>query len=196
MARTNLAVDEETADSLADEATKENKSLYALTNEALIAVLRICNFGGTPREVYPSWRWSRILKDTDAIPLHGDLMEKLMKKVYETDKDWLMKEWFDEGKRVGYYLHMYAQDFDQLIPRVDELQGFLPVKRVEIERKGDEGGKRILIRVIGAGFSRESTSCTEQFLLGILSAYPFKVSSSRVSEGMIEVNAEEERKAR
>jgi len=194
MARTNIAVDEETADQLADEATKENKSLYALTNETLTAVLRICKYGGSPKEVYPSWRWSRILKDTDAIPLPGGLMEKLMKKTFLTDKDWLLKEWFDEGKRVGSYLHMYAEDFEKLIPRVDELQGFLPVKRVEFERKEEQGKVKVLVRIIGAGFSRESTSCTEQFLLGILSEYPYKVTSNKVFEGMIEVTAEENTK--
>jgi hypothetical protein len=193
MARTNIAVDEVTADLLADEATRENKSIYALTNEALTGVLRICKYGGSPKEVYPSWRWSRILKDTDAIPLPGGLMEKVMRKVFITDKDWLLNEWFDEGKRVGSYLHMYAEDFQQLIPRVEELQGFLPVKRVEFERKNEQGKATLFVRVIGAGFSRESTSCTEQFLLGILSAYPYKVISSRVFEGMIEVKAEEER---
>jgi len=193
MARTNIAVDEETADLLADEATRENKSIYALTNEVLSAVLRICKYGGSPKEVYPSWRWSRILKDTDAIPLPGGLMEKLMKKTYVTDKDWLLKEWFDEGKRVGSYLHMYAEDFQQLIPRVDELQGFIPVKRVEFERKEQQGKVTVLVRVIGAGFSRESTSCTEQFLLGILSAYPYKITSNKVFEGMIEVTAMEEK---
>lgn len=196
MPRTNVAVDGETADLLADEATRENKSLYALTNEALSAVLRICNYGGTPREVYPSWRWSRILKDTDSIPLPGGMMEKLMQKVFETDKDWLMKEWFDEGKKVGSYLHMYAPDFQTLASRVDELQGFLPVKRVEIEREARDGRAEIKVRVIGAGFSQESTRCTEQFLLGILSAYPYRVTESSVSEGMIEVAAEEDRKAR
>lgn len=193
MGRTNIAVDEETADLLADEATKENKSLYALTNEALTAVLRICKYGGSPKEVYPSWRWSRILKDTDAIPLPGSMMEKLMRKTFVADKDWLLREWFDEGKRVGTYLHMYASDFPQLIPRVDELQGFLPVKRVEFERKEVDGKASFTVRVIGAGFSRESTSCTEQFLLGILSAYPYKIMSSKVFEGMIEVAAEEEK---
>lgn len=194
MARTNIAVDEKTADLLADEATRENKSFYALTNEALTAVLRICEYGGSPKEVYPSWRWSRILKDTDAIPLPGGFLEKLMKKVYQSDKDWLLKEWFDEGKRVGSYLHMYAEEFEKLIPRVDELQGFLPVKRVEIERKDEEGRVNILVRVIGAGFSLESTSCTEQFVVGILSAFPYKILSSRVFEGMIEVKAVEESK--
>jgi hypothetical protein len=195
MIRTNIAVDEKTANLLADEATKENKTLYALTNEALTAVLRICEYGGTPKEVYPSWRWARILKDTDAIPLPGGFMEKLMKRTYLTDKDWLLKEWFDEGKRVGSYLHMYAQDFQQLIPRVEELQGLLPVKRVEIERKDEEGRVSILVRVIGAGFSLESTRCTEQFVMGILSAFPYKVINNRVFEGMIEITAVEETKS-
>lgn len=194
MARTNVAVDEETADSLADEATRENKSLYALTNEALTAVLKICEYGGTPKEVYPSWRWARILKDTDAIPLPGGFMEKLMKKAYQLDKEWLLKEWFDEGKRVGSYLHMYAQEFQELIPSVDELQGLLPVKRVEIERKDVDGKTSVMVRVIGAGFSLESTSCTEQFVMGIISAFPFKILSSRVFEGMIEVAAIEEKR--
>jgi hypothetical protein len=195
MARTNIAVDEKTADLLADEATRENKSLYALTNEALEAVLRVCKYGGSPREVYPSWRWSRILKDTDAIPLPGDLMEKLMKKTFQSDKDWLLKAWFDEGRRVGSYLHMYAEDFQQLISRVDELHGLLPVKRVEFERKEDDRGASVTIRIVGAGFSVESTSCTEQFLLGLLSAYPYRIVNSRISEGMIEVKAEEEKRA-
>lgn len=193
MARTNIAVDEETAESLADEATRENKSLYALTNEALASVLRICQYGGTPREVYPSWRFSRILKDTDAIPLPGDLMEKLIKKVYAVDKDWLLGEWYEEGKRIGSYLHMYAEEFKELVSRVDELQDFLPVKRVEFESKEDKGKANIVVRVIGAGLSHESTSCTEQFVRGIISAYPYKIVSSRVSEGMIEVRTEEQK---
>ncbi len=155
--------------------------------------MRVCKYGGTPREVYPSWRFSRILKDTDAIPLPGDLMEEVMKKMYVSEKDWLLKKWYDEGKRIGSYLHMYAEDFKELVSRVEELQGFLPVKRVEFERREEDGKIKIAVHVIGAGLSRETTSCSEQFLLGILSAYPYKIISSRVSEGMIEVRAEEEK---
>ncbi len=191
MPRTNIAVDDEVADSLSDEATRENKSLYALTNEALAAVLSVCKYGGTPREVYPSWRFSRILKDTDAIPLPGDLMERLIKKVYGVEKDWLLNEWYEEGKRIGSYLRMYAEDFKELVSRVDELQGFLPVKRVEFERKEEPGRVNIVVRVIGAGLSHESTSCSEHFLRGILSAYPYKIVNSRISEGLVEVRAEE-----
>ena len=194
MARTNIAVDEQIADGLADEAGKENKSLYAMANESLSAVLKICRYNGTPRDLYPSWRWGRILKDTDAIPLPGGLMEKLMRKVYASEREWLLDEWQTEGRRVGDYLHMYAEKFDDLIPRVDELQGFLPVKRVEFEHKSDsQGMEMVTVRVIGAGFSQETTECTQHFLLGILSAYRYKILSSRISQGIIEIEAEETR---
>jgi hypothetical protein len=191
MPRTNIAVDEETAESLADEASRENKSLYAITNEALAAVLRVCKYGGTPKEVYPSWRFSRILKDADAIPLPGDLMEKLIKKMYSTEKAWLLNEWYEEGKRIGSYLRMYAEDFKDLVSNVDDLQAFLPVKRVEIQTKERENGSSVVVRVIGAGLSQESTNCAERFLFGLLSAYPLRITGSAVSEGMIEVRAEE-----
>ena len=194
MARTNIAVDEDTADLLADEATRENKSLYALTNEALTAVMKVCKDGGSPKEVYPSWRWSRILKDTDAIPIPGDFMENLMKKTFSADKDWLLKAWFDEGKRVGSYLHMYAEDFQLLVSRIDELEGFLPVKRVEFETKEVDGRIIVVVRVVGAGLSVESTTCSEQFLRGMISAYPYRVTESRVSEGLIELKVEEEKR--
>ena len=191
MPRTNIAIDEKIADSLADEATKENKSLYGLSNEALTAVLRICGYGGAPKEVYPSWRLCRMLQDTDAVPLPGELVEKLMSKMYSIDKDWLLKEWYDQGKHVGSYLHMYAPNFELLVSRVEELEGFLPVKRVEFERKDTPDKIEMGIKVIGAGYSLESTRCTEQFILGLLSDYPYKVLSSRVTEGLIEVKLEE-----
>ena len=134
------------------------------------------------------------MKDTDAIPLPGDFIERLVKKTFNSDKDWLLREWFNEGKRVGSYLKMYAEDFEQLIPQVEELQGFLPVKRVELAKKQEDGNMSIAIRVVGAGFSVESTLCTEQFLLGILSEYPYKLTDSRVSGGMIELKVEEDKK--
>ncbi len=193
MARTNIAVDEQVADSLSDEATAENKSLYALTNEALSAVLRVCKYGGSASEIYSSWRFARILKDLDAIPLPGDLMESFLKKMYTEDKDWLFHEWYQQGQRVGAYLHMFAEDFKTLVTRVEELKGLLPFKRVEFERTDESGAPKVVIRVLGAGLSAESTACTEQFLRGILSAYPYKILGTKISDGFIEIRATEER---
>ena len=62
--------------------------------------------------------------------------------------------------------------------------GLLPVKRLELERDGDD---EFIVRVVGAGLSEESTTCADQFFKGIISAYSLYVVSSKVSEGIIEL---------
>lgn len=194
--RTNISVDQEIAEALGEEASRENKTLYALVNEILSGFLKVAKDGGVPREIYPSWRFSRILKDTDAIPLPGSMMERITKRLIASDSEWLLKAWFEEGQTIGGYLKMYAEDFDKLVPKADELQGLLPVKRIEFEKLEGDGKTQRLIRVIGAGQSPESTSCTEQFLHGILSAYAFRIVSSKRSEGLIETRVAEMKDAK
>ena len=184
MARTNISIDEEVAASLSDEATRENKTMYALSNESLKVMLNICRSGGRPEDVYTSWMFTRILKDLDTVPTPGDLVEKLLRKLYEVDKGWLLRTWFEEGQRIGAYLRLSSpkmQDLSDEARGVSKL-GLLPVKRLEIE---DEGESEFTVRVVGAGLSEESTSCADQLFKGIVSAYSLRVVSSKMSEGII-----------
>ncbi|MGH9918885.1 MAG: hypothetical protein ACRD6W_08470 [Nitrososphaerales archaeon] len=184
MARTNISIDEEVAASLSDEATRENKTMYALSNESLKVMLDICRSGGRPEEVYTSWMFTRILKDLDTVPTPGDLVEKLLRKLYEVDKVWLLRTWFEEGQRIGAYLRLSSpmmQDLSDEAKGVSKL-GLLPVKRLEIV---DEGESEFTVRVVGAGLSEESTSCADQLFKGIVSAYSLRVVSSKMSEGII-----------
>jgi hypothetical protein len=189
LSRTNISIDSSTADALSEEASKENKTMFGFANESLSAVLKICEEGGNPREVYPSWRFARMSKDVESIPLPGDLVEKILKKLYAVDKEWLHKVWFEEGARLGSYLSMYAPKLEELSAEVGELQGFLPVRRIEL-RKTHE--RNVTIRAIGAGLSLESTSCAEQLIRGVISGYKLRVVSSHISEGMIDIVAVEE----
>ena len=186
MARTNISIDQEIAASLSDEATKENKTMYALSNESLKAVLSVCRNGGRPEDVYTSWMFTRILKDLDTVPTPGDLVEKLLVKLYEVDQPWLLRTWFEEGQRIGTYLKLSSPQMQDLSAEARDLSklGLLPVKRLEIENAGED---ELTLRVVGAGLSEESTSCADQFFKGIVSAYSLHVVSSKMAEGIIEL---------
>jgi hypothetical protein len=186
MARTNISIDEEVAHSLSDEATRENKTMYAFSNESLRAILNICKNGGRPEDVYTSWMFTRILKDLDTVPTPGDLVEKLLGKLYEVDKEWLLRTWFEEGHRLGTYLRLSSPRMLDLSAEAKDLSklGLLPVKRLEMESDGED---EFTIRVVGAGLSEESTSCADQLFKGIVSAYSLHVVSSKMSEGIIEL---------
>jgi len=186
MGRTNISIDEEVAASVSDEATRENKTMYAFSNESLKAILNICKSGGRPEDVYTSWMFTRILKDLDTVPTPGDLVEKLLGKLYRVDKAWLLRTWFEEGQRIGAYLHLSSPRMQDLSAEAKEISklGLLPVKRLEME---NEGENEFTVRVVGAGLSEESTSCAEQLFKGIISAYTLHVVSSKMSEGIIEL---------
>lgn len=186
MARTNISIDQEVAASLSDEATKENKTMYALSNESLKAILSICRSGGRPEDVYTSWMFTRILKDLDTVPTPGDLVEKLLVKLYEVDKPWLLRTWYEEGLRIGAYLRLSSPRFLDLSAEAKDVSklGLLPVKRLEMENEGED---EFTVRVVGAGLSEESTSCADQLFKGIISAYSLHVVSSKMSEGIIEI---------
>jgi hypothetical protein len=197
VARTNIAVDLSVADELSIEANKANKTVYALSNESLLAVIEILKQGGNPKQLYQAWKFVSMMKEIDCVPLPGEMVEKLIKRLHGSDKEWLLKTWFEEGERLGEYLRMSALTPEELVTAVDEFQLLLPVHKVEF-RKVDDGGKlesdlagnsqsQFVIHAIGVGQSIESTSCAEQFLRGVLSSYSLKVMEMRVSQGMIEV---------
>ncbi len=193
MARTSIAVDKAIADSLAQEADKQNKTLYGLANESLGDVLKIWEEGGSSKEIFPSWDFGRILKDTDSLPVPGVLIEKMVKRMYSVDSKWLLKAMFDEGVKIGSYLKMRFPDFEDLIPRLFQLQEFLPVKRIEFEQVGTSTDKmKIAIRILGMGPSLEATECTNQFIKGLLSRYPYKITYTRITEGIIETTVTKE----
>ena len=187
--RTNISVDEVISKSLSNEATRENKSQYGLANEILESGLKMCAEGGNPKEIYSSWRFLRLSKEIDTVPLPGSLVEKMVKELYSSNRDWLLQSWFDEGKRVGAYLRMLSERIDQLSGVVGEFQNFLPVKRIEFGRIDEGGRSGIFVRAIGAGLSTESTTCAERFISGIVSSYSLRVTGSSISEGIIEVRA-------
>jgi hypothetical protein len=185
-------VADEVAEKLSAEAMRRNKTLYAFANESLEAVISVCRLSGEPFEVLSSWKMSRMLKDVDAVPLPGDLVEKLIKKLFAADRDWLLGIWAQEGGRIGNYLQMSYPEISQLSQAAVEFQGLLPLKRVEVRSVPAGERPRMNLRAIGVGQSEESTACAEQFIRGIVESYGWSVKGTRSSEGILELEISKE----
>ena len=188
-------MEDSVADELSLEAGKENKTQYALANEALLAVLEVAKHGGSPRQIYPSWKFVSMMKDVGCLVLPEDLVEKLIGRMHDIDKDWLLKAWYDEGSRLGNFLKMSATNPEDLGKVIEEFQLLLPAQKIEFKKLREEedssgyGGTKYEIRAMGAGGTFESSSCAEQFIRGLLSAYSLKITDSSVSRGIIDIKA-------
>ena len=194
MPRTNISIADDVADRLSEQALKRNKTLYAFANESLEAVISVCKLSGEPSDVLPAWKMGRMLKEVDAVPLPGDLLEKVIKKLYETEREWLLNIWFAEGQRIGRYLSMGYQELPNLAQAAVEFQGLLPLRRLEFRNIETADSKaQMAVRAIGAGISMEATTCAEHFIRGVVDAYGWTVKSGKTAEGIIELQAVKDR---
>ncbi len=195
MGRTNIAVDDAVSDQLSLEAGRENKTQYALANEALLAVLEVTRGGGSPKQIYPAWKFVSMMKDVGCLVLPEDLVEKLIARMYDIDKDWLLEAWYDEGSRLGNFLKMSAVNPEDLGRVIEEFQVLLPAQKIEFKKAATERdssryeGASYEIRALGAGSSLESTNCADQFIRGVFSAYGLKITDSKISRGIISIKA-------
>ena len=180
-----------TAQSLAAQASGRGKTLYSFINEILDVALRVFAQGGDAAEIFPAWKSSRISRDIDGAPfLPHSLVWKMVERLYRSDPDWLLQEWFEAGRRLGEVLLSFHPTLEDLQLGMSGIPSLITEQRVEIERKRvtKEGRPEIVLRVV-TDLTPELCYCGESLLLGLLSAYSFRSTESQVDEGIIEITA-------
>ena len=191
MTKQDVPVESETAQRLAAQASKKGKTLYSLTNEILEAALRVYGEGGNANEMFPAWKVSRMGKEISGTPfLPRRLIRKMVERLYPRDREWLLQEWVEAGKELGNHLRAYYPTLEDLQAGMPAVQPLIEERRFEIERQRgpDELHQEILMRV-DTDLAPELAACGERFLVGLLHAYSFRATKSRVTGGNIEVTA-------
>ncbi len=188
MGRTNIAVTEEVAATLAEQAKKENKSLYALANECLQASLKITKYGGRTSEIHPAWLFAHFLKDLGTPFVPGELIDKMVQKLQVTEPEWLLKAWHDAGSKMGLYFQLHYPLTEDLYLAIQDLQDVIPLRRFELKQTQEGGQTRFIVTLV-SGYSQEFIACLEQLIRGLIEAYPLMTVNSRIAEGIVELTA-------
>jgi len=185
MGRTNIAVDNKIARGIADQASKQGKTIYGLTNEMLDACLRIAQSGGDSKRVLNLWNLSTIMKDLDFIPVPGEFFEWIIQMIYNDNKEVLMNKAREYGEATGKSLSILCPDFIELIKQyTDVLERVLPIKRLEVTNS-NEG---YIMKIVGAGKSIETTDVVNKIIEGIMASYEkLKVCRCEMAKGILEI---------
>jgi hypothetical protein len=191
MARTNVYVDGSIFQQFKAEADRQNKSLYAFTNESLLAVSQVCSEGGSPSEIYSLWKCLSVLKQVDVMTLPSDFLDDLIEKIYNSDKAAALKMFGDLGASVVGLLKIAAQDLDGLASLAKDFMMILPIKQFNVVKEKEDGIVRkdgiVRIEVVGAGKKMASTECSFEFLKTILRGFGYSITKTDINTGTIRV---------
>ena len=140
MGRSNIAVSDEIAFELSKIAEREHKTSYALANESLGTVLKICDKGGNVDEIYGAWIMNRIGKDIRAFQFIGqNLMERLVKDFGRTEPEKFSRLWYDSGHNFAVYLHMCFPTIEDVMGLMDQLQEIIQHRKGRNHRNTEIG---------------------------------------------------------
>lgn len=186
LARSNLSVDSDVFEDFSRQTRRQNKTLFAFANETLSTVCKICDEGGNVSELYPIWHTISILKQIDVMTLPSDFLDSLIAKEYATDKEGLLKMFWELGANIVGVLKLAAENIESLEQVAKDLSLLLPIKKMKISNL--DGGE-IEIGIAGAGKRIESSECSSEFIKAILNGYGYTVVTEEVGVGTIRIRA-------
>ena len=186
MARTNLSIDRQVFEEFAGEADRRKMTLFAFANEALSAITKISQEGGTPDDFYKIWHVLSILKEVDVITLPSDFVDDMIQKLFKMDEPGTRARFRDLGASLVGLLKMAAEDVERLAPLAKDFGFIVPIKHFEIKVSGGQ----VQVDVVGAGKMIETTACSSEFLKAILAGYGYSVTKEELHPGTIHLLAQ------
>src|SRR2546430_11130505 len=131
MTKQDVYIESNRAQSLAARAGSRAKTLYSFTNEILDVALRVFGQGGNENEIFPAWKTSRLSKDIEGAPfLPRSLVWKMVERLYRSDPEWLLAEWFGAGRRLGERLRVLHPTLEYLQPGTSGNQALTPDRAI------------------------------------------------------------------
>ncbi len=185
MARLSVSIKNEIVKSLEDEANEKGKTLSSLLSEAANLFIEANRVGLRSEDVMRTVRVMEIMRDIDAVPIPGILLDTMIKLSWQNGENGVVKRWFDRGVVLGNILKTYAKNFKDLSSFVRDYRYLIPIDMLDIDLNENTAS----FVISGVGSSLEAAKCTSEGLRGLLSAYDFSVTNVETSEGFIKMQA-------
>ena len=185
MARLSVSIKNEIVKSLEDEANEKGKTVSSLLSEAATLFIEANKVGLRSEDIMRTVRVIEIMRDIDAVPIPGILLDTMIKLSWKNGEDDVIRRWYDRGVVLGNILKTYAKNFKELSSFVKDYRYLIPIDMIDI----DLDDKTANFVISGVGNSLESARCTSEGLRGLLSVYDFSVINVETSEGFIKMQA-------
>ncbi|MEM0121358.1 MAG: hypothetical protein QW688_07975, partial [Thermoprotei archaeon] len=163
----------------------QNKTLYAIANEAIQTYLNISRKGKNPEQLYKILEGFEFLKAISAVPIPETLLDRVLQVAFKNSKDEVLHAWYEEGKVFGELIKSDAGKLESLSDLIKRFKDLLPLSMVDINIEED----RVQVIMAGTGYSYESALCTSEGLRGFLEAFGLKCESSETASGFVKVEA-------
>lgn len=173
---------EELVSKLNEASNREGKPFLGYIIEALEQAVRAHEMNCSIKEIVDFYELMMMQKEAGMVITPSETLNKLIKKLYRTDRGLLQELWFDSGGWYGKYLVAKVGEVDPVESFGEALKvTSWNLKDVEFKRDDDS----IAFRCISFTLSVENTFLLMKFVEGVMSTLGYKVMNQDFMRGMI-----------
>jgi len=161
---------------------KEGKTVYAFTNEVFEQALKAYEMQTTPAELAEFYALMKLEKDSGATIIPVDLLNYMLTKLYKTDKEELLKKWYEAGHWCGKYLSIKSQT-DDWTQTLEKLMKKCAWNITDFSISPQQ--ENVNIKCVIPHFTLESTEAFTRFLEGAIHSAGYKTVKNEYLKGII-----------
>ena len=161
-------------------SSKEGVTLNSYIEEALQQAVKVFESGQNLKGMVYYFEILQSQKASGAIFTPLTVFDFMTNKVYETDKEALLKSWFESGKWYGKYISEKFSD------PVYALAGLLQAARWDLnEVNVDKVDGNFKLRCTSTALSKEGTELLMHFVEGAMEGMGCKIIKSEYIKGLV-----------
>jgi len=159
---------------------RRGESISVFVGETLRQAVRADEMGYSPKQATELLEVMYAYRILGGVFIHQDVLNYLVEKVYETEKEQLQAKWYESGRWHGKYL---KEKFENPI---QAFKSFLEATRwdlseVEVKQEGDT----VKLRCVSTVLTTERTELLAKFIEGAMHSIGYQAERSDCVKGMI-----------
>ena len=182
-----IRVPEDLVTRLNEAANLDGEPFLEYVIEALEQAVRAHQMDRSIKQVVDFYEFMMMQKDAGLMITPSETLNKLIDKLYSSDKEFLQKIWLDAGGWYGKYLltKVKGGDHVELFGEVLKVTNW-DLNDVEFKREGSS----ISLRCISFTMSIENTFLLMTFIEGVMNTLGYKTANQECMRGMINMDFE------
>ena len=162
--------------------SREGKTVYAFTNEIFEQALKAYEMQTSPAELVEFFTLMKLEKDSGTTIIPVDLLDYMLTKMYNTDKEELLKKWYEAGHWWGKYLSIKSQP-DDWVQTFEKLVKKCAWNITDFSVNHQQGHTNV--KCVAPHFALESTEALTKFFEGVMHSAGYKTVKNECLKGII-----------
>lgn len=163
-------------------SNRKGKTVYGFVNEIFEQAIKAEELDSTLPEIVDFYVLVKTLRKAGATLIFSDILNYSIKRLYEVEKEKLLKSWFSSGLWYGKFLKAKFQKPIEVLKKVLTSLFFFEISEVEFSNIEEN---KFSLKVISPNQPQENTELLSSFLEGILNALDFNILNRDCWRGII-----------